>query len=109
MVVVVDDGQQGITHIVRGLDLLDSTPRQRMLACALGIEYPVAMHVPLLRDEAGRKLSKQNHAAAMDLEQPLVTLNRAWQALGFEALQAQDVPAFWQLALERWAARFGLH
>ncbi len=108
MVVVVDDGDQRITDIVRGSDLLDSTPRQRVLARALGIPYPRTMHVPLLCDENGRKLSKQNHAAAMDLTQPLSTLNKAWQALGFEALAVADVPAFWQIAQEQWARRFGI-
>ncbi|MCC2596316.1 tRNA glutamyl-Q(34) synthetase GluQRS [Pusillimonas sp. MFBS29] len=107
LVVVVDDGAQGITHIVRGTDLLDSTARQRMLARHLGLEYPSVMHVPLLLDDAGRKLSKQNHAAAMDINRPLDTLNQAWQALGFEALAAQDIDTFWTMALERWANRYG--
>lgn len=106
LVVVVDDGAQGITHIVRGADLLDSTARQRMLARHLGLDYPTVMHVPLLLDPEGRKLSKQNHAAAMDITRPLDTLNQAWQALGFEALVAQDVDAFWAAALERWANRY---
>src|SRR5690606_1905721 len=108
MVVVVDDGEQDITHIVRGADLLDSTARQRVLARQLGISYPQVMHVPLLRDETGRKLSKQNHAAAMDLSQPMNTLNRAWEALGFEAVDAADPPSFWQAAQRQWAARYGL-
>lgn len=108
LVVVVDDGEQGITHIVRGADLLDSTARQRVLARQLGISYPQVMHVPLLRDETGRKLSKQNHAAAMDLSQPMNTLNRAWEALGFEAVDAADPPSFWQAAQRQWAARYGL-
>lgn len=108
MAVVVDDGDQRITDIVRGSDLLDSTPRQQVLARMLDIPYPRTMHVPLLCDESDRKLSKQNHAAAMDLTQPLSTLNRAWQALGFEALAAPDVPAFWASAREQWARRFGI-
>ncbi len=107
LVVVVDDGDQGITHIVRGADLLESTARQRVLARALGLRYPEVMHVPLLCDETGRKLSKQNHAAAMDLSDPVLTLNRAWQALGFEALPVPDCRAFWAAAVGHWAARFG--
>lgn len=107
LVVVVDDGAQGITHIVRGADLLESTARQRMLAQHLGVNYPTVMHVPLLLDAAGRKLSKQNHAAAMDLTRPLSTLNRAWQALGFEPLSSHDTKTFWETALERWANRYG--
>lgn len=108
MAVVVDDGDQGITDIVRGSDLLDSTPRQQVLARVLGIHYPRTMHVPLLCDEAGRKLSKQNHAAAMDLTQPLTTLNKAWRTLGFETLDANDVPAFWRTAQAQWARRFDI-
>lgn len=108
LVVVVDDGEQGITHIVRGADLLDSTARQRVLARQLGIAYPRVMHVPLLLDEAGRKLSKQNHAAAMDLSQPMRTLNHAWEALGFKAIAAADPASFWQAAQALWTARYGL-
>lgn len=107
LVVVVDDADQGITDIVRGSDLLDSTARQRVLARSLGYPCPSVLHVPLLLDDHGRKLSKQNHAAPMDLSDPLKTLNLAWQALGFDALQTGSVPAFWQHATERWAARFG--
>src|SRR5690606_7498246 len=105
LAVVVDDGGQHISHIVRGADLLESTARQRVLARALGLRYPAVMHVPLLCDERGRKLSKQNHAAAMDLRDPVRTLNKAWQALGFEALSASDCAAFWREAVPRWAAR----
>ena len=107
LVVVVDDGEQGITHIVRGADLLDSTARQRSLARRLNINYPSVLHVPLLLDEAGRKLSKQNHAAAMDITHPVDTLNLAWQALGFDALHCPDIPSFWATATQHWANRYG--
>lgn len=106
MVVVIDDGEQEITDIVRGTDLLDSTARQQILSRHLGIPYPRVLHVPLLLDDAGRKLSKQNHATALNLAQPLPTLNKAWQALGFEALSKTDVPSFWKTAQSRWAVRF---
>lgn len=104
-VVVVDDGLQGITDIVRGADLLDSTARQRVLARMLGFTLPRAMHVPLLYDAEGRKLSKQNHAPALELDRPLETLSRAWQALGFPAFPAKNIEAFWARALPAWAAR----
>jgi glutamyl-Q tRNA(Asp) synthetase len=107
LVVVIDDADQGISHIVRGADLLDSTARQRILARSLGYACPSTMHVPLVLDEHGRKLSKQNHAAPMNLANPLNTLNLAWQALGFEALPADSPKDFWQRATEQWAARFG--
>ncbi len=109
LTVVVDDGEQGISDIVRGADLLDSTARQRVLARALGYPCASVMHVPLLRDTAGRKLSKQNHAAAMDLTRPLHTLNQAWQALGFEPMATASIAAFWQAAKPLWAARFRLN
>lgn len=105
LAVVVDDGDQGITHIVRGADLLDSTARQQLLARHLELPYPSVMHVPLLLDDNGRKLSKQNHAAALDLANPVRTLNKAWQALGFEALAVRDVEAFWEAATRRFQAR----
>lgn len=108
LAVVIDDGKQGITDIVRGADLLDSTARQRMLSRALGCAPARVMHVPLLCDETGRKLSKQNHAAAMDLSDPVRTLNNAWQQLGFETIAAPNAAAFWDTAKRHWAARFGM-
>jgi len=107
LVVVVDDGLQGITDIVRGTDLLGSTARQRLLARLLGYEPPRVMHVPLLYDAEGRKLSKQNHAPALDLADPLQTLQKAWRGLGFNTLEAPDIEAFWARALPLWAARYG--
>jgi glutamyl-queuosine tRNA(Asp) synthetase len=106
-VVVVDDGLQGITDIVRGMDLLDSTARQMVLADLLGFRAPRYMHVPLLCDEFGRKLSKQNHAPALDLSQPVSTLMAAWHSLGFAPFAVESTEAFWQRAIPAWAARFG--
>lgn len=108
LAVVVDDGDQGITHIVRGADLLDSTPRQRMLGRHLRLPCPEVMHVPLAHDAQGRKLSKQNHAAALDLAHPLATLDKAWERLGFAALHADHPDAFWREATAQWGRRFPL-
>jgi len=109
LAVVVDDGAQGVTDVVRGADLLTSTARQRVLARMLGLAPPRVMHVPLIMDpRSGLKLSKQNHAPALDLTQPIVTLNQAWQALGFTALQATDPAAFLRDACAAWAARWPL-
>src|SRR5690606_14577185 len=105
-VVVVDDGLQGITDIVRGADLLDSTARQRVLCNLLGYMPARVMHVPLLLDEHGRKLSKQNHAPALDLTRPVQSLQRAWRALGFEELDVSSIEAFWARAVPIWASRF---
>jgi glutamyl/glutaminyl-tRNA synthetase len=62
LAVVVDDAAQGITDVVRGADLLDNTPRQILLQRALGLPTPRYLHVPLVLDAAGRKLSKQDQA-----------------------------------------------
>ncbi len=109
LAVVVDDGAQGVTDVVRGADLLSSTARQRVLARLLGLPVPRVMHVPLIVDpDSGMKLSKQNGAAALDTTQPLQTLGRAWRDLGFEGFDAADVPAFLAEATARWARRFPL-
>ncbi len=65
--VVVDDHLQMVNHVVRGYDLLDSTPRQLYLQKLLGFKTPVYMHVPVIIDDAGYKLSKQTKALPVDL------------------------------------------
>ena len=66
LAVVVDDAYQGITHIVRGSDLLETTARQLFLQQALGFPTPIYCHVPVICNAQGQKLSKQNHAAALE-------------------------------------------
>jgi glutamyl-Q tRNA(Asp) synthetase len=68
--VVIDDDRQHINHVVRGVDLLDSTPRQIYLQQILGLVTPDYMHVPIIIDEQGYKLSKQTRATAVDLNKP---------------------------------------
>ena len=82
LAVVVDDAAQGITHVVRGEDLADNTPRQILLQQALGVPTPQYLHTPLVRAADGDKLSKQNGAQALDLADPLAALNRAAFMLG---------------------------
>jgi glutamyl-Q tRNA(Asp) synthetase len=82
LAVVVDDAAQGITDVVRGADLVDNTARQILLQHALGLPTPRYLHTPLVLGANGEKLSKQNGAAALDLQQPLAALNLAAQALG---------------------------
>lgn len=106
LAVVVDDAAQGVTDIVRGQDLLSSTARQRVLATALGLSAPSVMHLPLVIDERGLKLSKQNGAAALDTTEPLKALLAAWTHLGLGDLYAKSVEQFWQLATERWSGQF---
>lgn len=102
LAVVVDDADQGITDVVRGADLLDSTPRQILLQHALGLPTPRYLHLPLVVDARGRKLSKSEGADAVDAGHPLEALAAAWARLGQAAVHAQD-PASW---LERAQAVF---
>jgi glutamyl-Q tRNA(Asp) synthetase len=67
---VIDDDRQHINHVVRGYDLLDSTPRQIYLQQTLGLATPDYMHVPVIIDEQGYKLSKQTLATAVDVKRP---------------------------------------
>jgi len=82
LAVVVDDGAQGITDIVRGADLLDSTPRQIFLQRVLGLPTPRYAHLPLVLDAEGRKLSKSDGALPVEPGAPVPALQRAWLALG---------------------------
>ncbi len=105
LAVVVDDGAQGITDVVRGADLLDSTPRQIHLQRLLGLPRPQYLHVPIVRDEAGRKLSKSDRARPVDASDPLPTLRAALAFLGLPATPAQRPAAVLMSAVTAWAAR----
>lgn len=96
LAVVVDDAAQGMTDIVRGADLLDSTPRQILLQQALQLPTPRYLHLPLITDAQGGKLSKSSAAIAVDGARPLPALRAAWQALGQAALPSSvgDATAF---------------
>ena len=82
LAVVVDDAEQGITHVVRGQDLADNTARQMVLQRALGLPTPQYLHTPLVLGADGDKLSKQNGAMALDLSDPWAALAQAAQVLG---------------------------
>ena len=82
LAVCVDDEEQKITHIVRGHDLIDSTPRQISLQSALGMNKLVYAHIPVIVQDNGDKLSKQNLAPELPLDEPRPLLIKALQALG---------------------------
>ena len=82
LAVVVDDAAQGITDVVRGADLLDSTPRQILLQRLLGLPTPRYLHLPVATNAAGEKLSKQTGAPALDRSHPAPALVAALRFLG---------------------------
>lgn len=88
LAVVVDDAAQGITDVVRGQDLADNTARQILLQRALGLPTPRYLHTPLVLAADGRKLSKQNGAAPLDLQDSQAVLRELAAAAGALGLSA---------------------
>jgi len=105
LAVVVDDAAQGITHVVRGEDLADNTPRQVWLQRCLGLPTPRYRHTPLVLDAHGEKLSKQTGAAAIDTDRPLAVLQAAAQALGLSVPSSIEGGQFLAEAVSRWTIR----
>jgi glutamyl-Q tRNA(Asp) synthetase len=108
LAVVVDDAEQGITDVVRGADLLDSTPRQIYLQRLLGLRTPHYLHLPAAVNVAGEKLSKQTRAAPVDERDPVPVLAQVMDFLG-QAPPAQlgrvPLAEFWRWALAHWDAK----
>lgn len=103
LAVVVDDAAQQVTHVVRGEDLADNTARQILLQRALGLPTPAYLHTPLVLGRDGHKLSKQNGATALDLSDPVRTLQAAAAVLGLPRLDAPTAQAWLQQAVPAWA------
>jgi glutamyl-Q tRNA(Asp) synthetase len=103
LAVVVDDADQGVTHVVRGEDLADNTARQIQLQRALGLPTPAYLHTPLVRGLNGEKLSKQNGAQALDLSDPVRALSRAAAVLQLAPAAPGTSVA---QALQAWRAMF---
>ena len=107
LAVVVDDAFQGITHIVRGADLLDSSPRQIHLQRLLGLPTPHYMHLPVAVNDAGEKLSKQTLAAPVDESHPVRTLLHVLDFLRQEPLAELielDIESVLTWAIQNWNA-----
>ncbi|MFW1677224.1 tRNA glutamyl-Q(34) synthetase GluQRS [Pontibacter sp. JAM-7] len=105
LAVVVDDYLQGITHVVRGCDLLNETPRQIQLQNYLDYPSPCYAHIPVATNPMGQKLSKQTGATALDITQPSQQLFRALQQLHQsppEELQRADVNTLISWAIQNW-------
>lgn len=107
LAVVVDDADAGITHIVRGADLLDSTARQIYLQRCLSVPTPAYLHVPVVNNEAGEKLSKQTGATALDTGKPLDALHAAARHLNLDlnGKTHTSLKAFYDAATRAWARR----
>jgi glutamyl-Q tRNA(Asp) synthetase len=103
LAVVVDDAEQRITHVVRGEDLADNTPRQILLQRALGFATPLYLHTPLVLGANGEKLSKQNGAAALDLREPLAALAQAASVLGLQVPPATSLADWLAAAVRAWS------
>ena len=109
LAVVVDDALQGITHIVRGEDLTDNTARQLLLQHALDLPHPAYMHTPLVRMPDGEKLSKQHGAPALDLSQPMQTLNTAALSLQLSTVSPETpVPEALSQWVKQWQATYNV-
>ena len=105
LAVVVDDAAQGITHVVRGADLLDNTPRQIYLQQLLGLPQPSYAHVAVLVEPDGRKLAKSSRSMAADGEALLPQLMRVFALLGLDPpreLACAAISEAWSWAVRHW-------
>jgi glutamyl-Q tRNA(Asp) synthetase len=102
LAVVVDDAEQGVSDVVRGADLLDSTARQIWLQRLLGYPALRYLHLPAAVDASGEKLSKQTGAPALDPAHPVRELARALAFLGQPVPEAAGAEELLQRAIERW-------
>jgi len=98
---VVDDAHQRISEVVRGCDLLDSTPRQILLQRLLGLPTPAYLHLPLAVDAEGRKLSKSSNAPPVDMRDTCTPLARALRFLGQNVPETSDATTMLHTAAER--------
>jgi glutamyl-Q tRNA(Asp) synthetase len=104
--VVIDDAAQGVTHIVRGADLLDNTPRQLYLQRRLGLSEPIYAHVPVLTEADDSKLAKSRRSVRVGADSPLPQLLSVFRLLGLTppaALGAAGIHEAWEWAIAEWS------
>jgi glutamyl-Q tRNA(Asp) synthetase len=106
LAVVVDDAHQGITHVVRGEDLTDNTPRQIHLQRLLDLPTPEYLHTPLVMGINGHKLSKQNGATPLDVASPIAALQQAARVLDLPHIDGLSVSEWLAAAVRAWATRW---
>jgi glutamyl-Q tRNA(Asp) synthetase len=105
LAVTVDDAAQGVTHIVRGADLLDNTPRQIYLQRLLGLPEPSYAHVPVLTEADGGKLAKSRRSVRLSANSPLPQLWSAFSLLGLKpppSLASATIADAWRWAITQW-------
>jgi glutamyl-Q tRNA(Asp) synthetase len=105
LAVVVDDAAQGVTHVVRGADLLDNTPRQIYLQRLLGLPLPAYAHVPVLTESDDSKLAKSRRSVRVDADSALPQLLAVFSMLGLappDSLAAGSLTQAWTWAIGRW-------
>ena len=106
LAVVVDDALEGVTEVVRGIDIMDSTVRQIWLQRLLGYEEPGYMHFPVITHPDGDKLSKLTGAPGIPIDEPRPLLLAALKALRQEppaSLEAASIGEIWQWAINNWS------
>lgn len=106
LAVVVDDAEQQVTQVVRGLDLLDNTPRQILLQRALRLPTPEYMHLPLVVEPDGTKLAKKARSIPLDPQRAPELLFRALSLLGQappDELRSADLGELWLWARQHWS------
>lgn len=106
LAVVVDDGMENITEVVRGTDLLNNTSRQIYLQKLLNLPTPTYAHLPIAVNELGDKLSKQTFARSLDPLNKFKALYAAWHFLGQASVaqseQTESLQEFWEYACKNW-------
>jgi glutamyl-Q tRNA(Asp) synthetase len=106
LAVVVDDAAQGVTHVVRGADLLDNTPRQIHLQRLLGLPQPAYAHVPVLTEDDDSKLAKSRRSVRLDSCEPLAELLAVFTLLGLSppaSLADAALPEAWAWGVAHWS------